>query len=76
MMRLVLFFLACSVGLSACALVPELDAAGPVNATPPDLVPLDDILTQAASPGTDPGPLLAARAAALKARAAAISATP
>ncbi|MFO1201589.1 MAG: hypothetical protein U1E58_03010 [Tabrizicola sp.] len=75
-MRLVLFLLACSVSLAACAPFPELDAAGPVKATPPELVPMDDILAQAAATGTDPGPALAARAAALKARAAAISAAP
>lgn len=47
-------------------------SAGP----PPALLPIDDLLAQADVTAADPGPALAARAARLKARAAAISATP
>jgi hypothetical protein len=41
---------------------------------PPQLLPIDDLLAQAGGWTADPGPAVAARAARLKARAAAISA--
>ena len=59
---------------AACAPFPELDAAGPDTAKPPQLLPIDQILAQAGTQDADPGPALSARAARLKARAAAISA--
>lgn len=64
------------LSLAACAPFPALDAAGPDRATPPQLLPIDDLLAQAAAATPDPGPALSARAAALKARAAAIGTTP
>jgi hypothetical protein len=60
--------------LAACAPFPELDAIGPDTGPPPALLPMDQLLDQAQSPVEDPGPALAARAALLKARAAAIKA--
>ncbi|MES2915577.1 MAG: hypothetical protein V4753_10710 [Pseudomonadota bacterium] len=75
-MRLsVLSFLALAA-LAACAPFPELDALGPDTGAPPPLLPMEELLGQAQSPVDDPGPALAARAARLKARAAAIKATP
>lgn len=62
--------------LAACATFPEIDAMGPDTGPPPPLLPIDDLLAQASGTATDPGPDLAARAARLKARAAAISAAP
>jgi hypothetical protein len=73
-MRLSFALLLCVSGLAACAPFPELDAAGPDTAAPPQLLPIDSLLAQAAPAGTDPGPAVSARAARLKARAAAISA--
>lgn len=73
-MRLTALLLALT--LAACAPFPELDALGPDRAAPPELLPLDDLLAQATAAGQDPGPSVAARAAALKARAAAITAAP
>lgn len=61
--------------LVACAPFPELDALGPDGAPPPQLLPIDTLLDQAGAPSVDPGPALSARAARLKARAAAIKAT-
>lgn len=66
----------CAAALSACAPFPELDAAGPDTATPPQLLPIDSLLSQADPQDSDPGPALAARAARLKARAAAIAVAP
>ena len=60
--------------LAACAPFPQLDAAGPDTATPPQLLPIDDLLAQAGPQTPDPGPAVFARAQRLKARAAAISA--
>jgi hypothetical protein len=74
-MRLIVLFLAVA-GLIACAPFPELDGMGLEGATPPQLLPIDQILAQAGAPSVDPGPALASRAARLKARAAAISASP
>lgn len=62
--------------LAACAPFPEVDALGPDPGPPPQLLPIDEVLAQAGPPGTDPGPAVAARAAALKARAAGIGASP
>ena len=73
-MRLTALFFA--LALAACAPFPELDAVGPDRAAPPQLLPIDDLLAQAGAVTPDPGPALAARAAGLKARAAAIAATP
>ena len=74
-MRLPVLF-AFFAALAACAPFPELDAAGPDTAAPPQLLPLDTLLAQADMQPVDPGPALSARAARLKARAAAISADP
>lgn len=76
MMRLTAVLFPCALLLAACASFPELDAAGPDRATPPQLLPIDQLLAQAGTGETDPGPALAARAAALKARAAAIQTAP
>lgn len=62
--------------LAACAPFPELEAMAPDPAPPPHLLPIDSLLSQAGSTTPDPGPGLAARAARLKARAAAIAITP
>jgi hypothetical protein len=60
---------------AACAPFPGLDdAMGPDNGPPPQLLPIDSLIAQAQSSETDPGPALATRSAALKARAAAINA--
>ncbi len=75
-MRLPAVLIFCVTALAACAPFPELNALGPETGTPPPLLPLDEILAQAGSSGTDPGPALAARAARAKARAAAIVVTP
>jgi hypothetical protein len=60
--------------LLGCAPFPELDAMGQDRGPPPQLLPIDDLLAQAGGWTADPGPAVAARAARLKARAAAISA--
>lgn len=62
--------------LAACAPFPELDALGPDTAPPPRLLPIDSLIAQAQVTSDDPGPALSARAARLRARAAAIAATP
>lgn len=62
--------------LSACAPFPEVDALAPDSGAPPPLLPIDSLLDQAQAQTPDPGPALSARAARLKARAAAISAKP
>ncbi|MBL9073074.1 hypothetical protein [Tabrizicola sp.] len=72
-LTVLLLFLA---AISACAPFPELRAGGPEGVTPPPLLPIDELLAQAAAPTPDPGPALVARAARLKARAAAIAVTP
>lgn len=62
--------------LAACAPFPELDALGPGTGAPPRLLPIDSLVGQAQITADDPGPALSARAARLKARAAAIETTP
>jgi hypothetical protein len=62
--------------LAACATFPEVEAMGPDTGPPPQLLPIDDLLAQAGQTTPDPGPALTARAARLKARAAAVSAAP
>lgn len=62
--------------LAACAPFPEVAGLGSDSAPPPQLLPIDTLLDQAGPPSPDPGPALSARAARLKARAAAIKATP
>ena len=59
---------------AACAPFPEMAALGPDTGPPPELLPVDELLAQAGTMTADPGPALAARAARLKARAAAITA--
>lgn len=65
---------ALALGLTAaCAQFPEVDAFPPAATdTPPTLLPLDQLLSQAAAPAVaqPAGTALAARAAQLKARAA------
>lgn len=73
MRLLVLLFLA---SLSGCAPFPEIDAMGPDTGPPPPLLPIDDLLAQAAPQTADPGPSVLARAAGLRARASAVSAAP
>ena len=73
-MRLPFLFLCAA--LAACAPFPEVDALGPDTGPPPQLLPIDEVLAQAGSTTEDPGPALAARAARLKARAAAIATEP
>lgn len=70
-----LLFLVLSA-LVGCAPFPELDAVGRDTSPPPQLLPIDDLIRQAQVAPADPGPPLAARAARLKARAAAIKAAP
>ena len=74
-MRLPALFLLAFAALAACAPFPELDALGPDAGPPPALLPMDQLVGQAQSTRQDEGPALAARAARLKARAAAIKAT-
>ncbi len=66
----------CLVTLTACAPFPQVGAPGPDSVAPPPLLPIDALIAQAGVPAPDPGPSLAARAAALKARAAALAAAP
>lgn len=61
--------------LTGCAPFPELDSVGNDTNPPPQLLPTDSLLQQADTSLEDPGPLLSARAASLKTRAAAIQAT-
>jgi len=59
---------------SACAPFPDVDlAAGPAQAPPPRLLPIDGLLAQAGPDTPDPGPALISRAAGLRARAAALA---
>lgn len=74
-MRSLALILIASVLVSACAPFPQLDAMGPVTGPTPKLAPIDDLLAQAEAPSADPAPGLQARAARLKARAAAITVT-
>ena len=69
-------FLILVVAVAGCAPFPEIDAMGAETGPPPQLLPIDDLLAQAGTVSIDPGPALAARAAALKARAALIAAEP
>ena len=73
-MRLIAILLSACAVLAACAPFPELDALGPDTGPPPQLLPIDTLLDQAQTSAEDPGPALAARAAGVKARAAAIKA--
>jgi hypothetical protein len=75
-MRTTAFVLFAVSAVAACAPFPELDALGNDTSPPPQLLPIDSLLQQAQAPMADPGPALAARAARLKARAAAIQAAP
>jgi hypothetical protein len=73
-MRLPAVFLLCC--LAACAPFPQIDAMGPGTATPPPLLPIDELIAQAGASTPDPGPALAARAARLKASAAGLATPP
>lgn len=68
------------LGLGACAPFPEVKAPVdlPVPATPPELQPLDRLVAQAGAAQISPTATgsVEARAAALRARAAAMQATP
>lgn len=75
-MRLPAVVFLCATGLAACAPFPELDALDPTPGTPPPLLPMDQILAEVDSTTADPGAALAGRASRLRARAAAIGATP
>ena len=75
-MRTPVLILAVLGALAACAPFPELDALGPDTGPPPQLLPIDSLVSQAQVTTDDPGPALSARAARLKARAAAIKTTP
>ncbi len=66
--------LLCLLLLPSCTGFPEISRFGPESGPPPALLPLDEILARADGGGQDPGPAVAARAAALKARAAALTA--
>lgn len=61
--------------LFGCAPFPEIDAMGPDTGPPPQLLPIDDLLAQAGPPAEDPGPAVLTRAAGLRERASAISAS-
>lgn len=74
-MRLPAVLLLCLVALASCAPMPPLGTLGPGDTTPPPLLPIDEMLAQGGATSSDPGPALAARAARLKARAAAIATT-
>ena len=62
------------LSLTACSSFPQLDAATPrANIPTPTLLPTEDLLAQTAAIGAEGvGRTLAARAAALRARAAAL----
>ena len=75
-MRLPAVLLLCLAPLAACAPFPQIGTLGPGGTTPPPLLPIDELIAQGGAVSPDPGPALAARAARLKARAAAIAATP
>jgi hypothetical protein len=59
------------LGLSGCAEFPEVAKMEGPPGPPPSLQPLQGLLPEA-SPNVDPAPALAGRAAALRAKAAAI----
>lgn len=73
-MRTTAFLILALSVVAGCAPFPELDALGPDTGPPPQLLPIDDLVTQAQAISPDPGPTLSARAARLKARVAAIEA--
>ncbi|MCU0904039.1 MAG: hypothetical protein MUE83_09215 [Tabrizicola sp.] len=75
-MRLPALSLVAVAALSACAPFPEVEALGTASGPPPALIPLEPVLGALSAPTEDPGPALSARAARLKARAAAIKAGP
>lgn len=74
-MRQPAVLLLCLAALAACGSFTRPDATAPV-AAPPPLLPIDELIAQAGATTPDPGPALAARAARLRGRAAAISASP
>jgi hypothetical protein len=63
------------VPLSACAPFPDVGRLDPATGDVPALLPIDDLLAEAGTFQSDPGPGVAARAARLKAKAAAIGST-
>ncbi|WP_128514165.1 hypothetical protein [Tabrizicola thermarum] len=73
-MRKTALFLIVGLACAACAPFPELDALDDDTSPPPQLLPIDSLLKQGQATMADPGPPLAARAARLKMRAAAIGA--
>ncbi|MGL4235709.1 hypothetical protein [Tabrizicola sp.] len=73
-MRSHVIAVAVSAALAACASFPEIDALGEDTGPPPQLEPIDGLLAQADAAAQDPAPDLQARAARLRARAAAIKA--
>jgi hypothetical protein len=76
MPRCLFALIAAAVLVAACAPFPEVDAMATDTGPTPRLAPIDDLLAQAETPAADPAPGLQARAARLKARAAAIKAVP
>ncbi|MDQ2065709.1 hypothetical protein Q9295_04955 [Xinfangfangia sp. CPCC 101601] len=60
------------LGISACTALPDLPPAPVAAGSPPHLLPLDQLLSQAASTSAAQNEALAARAAALQRRAAAL----
>ncbi len=73
-MRTSVLVLFAGLAIAGCSPFPELDALGDDTSPPPRLLPIDSLLEQGQATLADPGPPLAARAARLKARAAAIQA--
>ena len=71
-MRLPALLLLCLAALAACGSSAQLDATRPGMAAPPPLLPIDELIALAGATTPDPGPALAARAARLRARAAAL----
>ncbi|MGC9418211.1 MAG: hypothetical protein ACP5EN_04485 [Rhodovulum sp.] len=70
-----------AAGLAGCATFPEVDAAEQARTLPteaPRIVPIDPILARATAPGADPDDAsrLAARAALLRQKAAALRTRP
>lgn len=68
--------LVCATGLAAaaCAPFPEVAAQSGAPGPYPSILPIDQLLAQADAGWIDPGQDLSARAASLKARAAALDA--
>jgi hypothetical protein len=58
---------------AACAPFPEVAASQADTGTYPALLPIDELLAQAVQQPADPASALAARAAALRARSAALT---